>query len=252
MKGVSEVIDLVESERKLKSENTKAILMPFVIFLVGLIILTVVGGSVVPMFEKRAQREIISLEITVAKGLWTFFSYTWFILLPLIGGAIISYGHAQRVLIGPVRSKLDEIWPFKMHRQYCGIRLLRLLGLLKQSGCGDDEAYEIMESYSSKYFAHFLQYYSTSYKNGESRSKYFGVGLLEKLQMIRLRRYFNSTGDAAFCIAIIDISKKSLLDVEVASRSIIARYQLGFIMVGISLGVLGIGVVLEGGMQIMD
>jgi type II secretory pathway component PulF len=252
MKGVTEIIDLVESERKLKKDNLMAILLPLVIFLTGLIILIIIGGFIVPMFEKRAQHVLLSPEITLAKGLWSFFSNTWFILIPFIVTCIVFYGQAQRDMIGKFRYKLDTVWPFKMHRQYCGLRLLRMMGLLKQSGCNDDEAYKIIESYSSKYFANFLQYYSQSYKIGESRAKYFGVGLLDKLQMIRLRRYFNGVDDSVFCNAIIEISKKSELDIILSSRSIVARYQLGLIMVGISLGVLGIGVVLEGGMQIME
>jgi type II secretory pathway component PulF len=251
MTGVTQVIDLVESEKKLKSENMNAIMMPLIIALVGLVILTAVGGFVIPMFQARAQDELSSPEISLAKGLWNFFTYTWFILIPFILCCIALYGRAQRDMIGSFRYKLDNIWPFKMHRQYCGIRLLRMMGLLKQSGCGDDEAYDIIESYSANYFSHFLRYYKHSFRIGESRAKYFGVGLLDKLQMIRLRRYFNSVDDATFCNAIIEISKKSEIDIVLASRTTVARYQLALIMFGITLGVIGVGVVLEGGMQIL-
>ena len=250
--NIGEVIRIIDTESKLKRDSITSLLMPTMVFIVGLVILIVIGGVLLPMIEERAKKPVESTEAEFARMLWTFFSGYWFLYVPGLLAGLGALRYMQRNLVNSFRVKLDGIWPLCMYKQFCSVRFLTLTSLLKSSNVPDDEAFNLIAEYSDNYLKLFMKRYANAYLIGDRRESYFGKGLLDTTQLIRLRRFFSGFKDEKFNQALLSTSKQSAVDFEVSARSILSRWQLFISLSGIILGALGIGIVLDGGILIAD
>lgn len=249
---VKEVVGLIESEKGLKKQALSQLMVPFTIFMVGLMTLTAVGGFILPMIEARTDGVVTGFEADFGRGLWFVFSNFWFVLVPALATLVVFYTRIQKNWTGKAREKADQFWPFRLYRQFCGLRFLTLTGLLKRSGCEDNDAFELISRYASPYFRSYLEQYASAFLIGEPRSKYFGHGLLDKLQIIRLRRFFSGVNDIVFSNAVIAVSKQSEQDIILSSNKVVMRWQLALMVFGFIFGTLGIGIVIDGGVLLAD
>lgn len=247
MDEVNKVIHLMVKEREVKRDMIHTLFMPLMIFAMGIVVIAVVAGVILPMMEARAND--ISLESPEAKlgrFFYVMFTEYGFVLLPLLVALIAGYTRILTNFVGKGRSLLDKIWPFKLYRQFLSLRFLTLMGLLKKSGCDDADAYEILHTYGSRYFRVHLEHYMNSFTVGEARINYFGEGLLEPVQMIRIRRYFQGVNDTVFSNAIINVADMSIRDITMSNKRVVDKFTYFLMFTGLILLGLGVGIVIDG------
>lgn len=244
---VNKVISLLDKEKSLYREMMSQIFMPFTILMMGIIALGVVSGVILPMMEKRAKGGTLdSPEAQLGRFFYDVFIQNGFVLLPLAILLFIGYKSFLREYVYQGRRKLDLIWPFKLYRQFLGLRFLTLVGLLKKSGVDDEEVYSILQEYSSKYFYVHLEHYKSSYKVGEARENYFGEGLLDPIQFIRIRRYFHGVNDEIFSNAIISAADTSIQDIMISNKNFVNKLTYFLMLTGLIFLGLGVGIVIDG------
>lgn len=244
---VNKVISLMAKEKELYRDITSTLFMPATILLMGIVALGVVSGVILPIMESRAKSTTLdSPEAQLGRIFYDIFILNGYVIVPLVLMLFIGYKSFLKNYVKAGRRKLDAIWPFKLYRQFLSLRFLTLTGLLKQSGCDDKEAYAILHSYGSKYFQVHLDHYSESYSVGESRDNYFGDGLLEPIQLIRIRRFFHGVNDKIFSAAIIDAADSSLRDITMSNRNFINKLTYFLMLTGLMFLGLGVGIVIDG------
>ena len=244
---VNQVIELISREKSLYRDLINQLFMPFTILLMGIVVLGVVSGVILPMMEKRAKAGVLdSPEAELGRFFYDVFIQNGFVLLPLALGAFVGYKSFLKNYVYFGRQKLDQVWPFKLYRQFLSLRFLTLVGLLKKSGIDDTEVYSILHSYGSKYFQVHLEHYTESYKIGEARDNYFGEGLLDPIQFIRIRRYFHGVNDETFSNAIIAASDLSLQDITISNKTFVSKLVYFLMLIGLTFLGLGVGIVIDG------
>lgn len=247
MDEVNKVIGLMVKEREVKRDMVSTLFMPLMIFGMGIVVISAVAGVILPMMESRTKDlSLDSPEAQLGRFFYIMFTEFGYIVLPAIGGLIVFYNKLLSSYVYRGRQTLDKIWPFKLYRQFLSLRFLTLMGLLKKSGCDDAEAYEILHAYGSKYFQYFLEHYMHSFSVGEARINYFGSGLLESVQLIRIRRYFHGVNDTVFSNAIINVADMSIRDITMSNKKVVDKWTYFLMLTGLILLGLGVGIVIDG------
>jgi type II secretory pathway component PulF len=254
-RSLRKITDLVEVELKLIDEVVKQLLQPFVIFLAGIGIMMAVGGFIVPNLERQSKTILTGNEAMIAKGLFWFGTNMWPVIAVLIVALMVGTRYLQDNWTedskgGRFRPVFDSIWPFSVYRVFWSIRLMRLIGLLKQAGVGDKESFQIISRFGSPYINYHIDLMLGALMVGKRRKEYFLKGLLSKSQAVRLGRYFRNTQDDEFAVGLLDVSEQAEIDVALEFRRASKRFELFFLLSGLFLMAMGVGAVLDGGVAV--
>jgi len=255
--ALRKITQLVEVERALISDLVKQVLQPFVIFVVGIGILMGVGGFIIPSLEAQSKTILATNEAMFAKGLWWFGTNFWPIVLCIVLAALFGLRRLQdnwsedRAL-GNLRPIFDSVWPFSVYRVFWSVRLMRLLGLLKQAGVGDKEAFNVIARFGSPYINFHIDRMLNALMVGQRRKDYFMKGLLSKSQGVRLSRYFRNTQDDDFAAGLIEVSEQAETDIALEFRRASKRFELFFLLAGLGMMAMAVGAVLDGGVAVVE
>lgn len=248
--SVKEILNLVETERRISKNSISTVMTGVLIFLAGIGMLCFVGGVLLPKIEKIVTNMPTSIEIQIAEGSFWFFTTMWWIYVPLLIASFIIFRHLQHNYTGSLRSSI-EVWPFNLYKTFCGLRLLKLTGLLKQAGLSDAEAYSTIAKYSSNYFKKHLNRYIKHFSTGKQREDYFASGLVDTGQMVQLRMFFKHD-DSVFSRGCIHVSKESETAIEMANEKVVKRWLWILIFAGLGLFVLALGSAVDGFVAVMS
>ncbi|WP_338854167.1 hypothetical protein WE348_23060 (plasmid) [Alteromonas macleodii] len=251
------IIDLVETESRLKGKAISNLALPLVLFAAGLLINVVMGGIVIPRQESISGIVVDTPEALLAKGIaWFFLSY-WYLVILLIGFMAFGVAKLQSYMrpddrAGTVRVIFDNVWPFNLYKIFWSIRLARLLGYLKLADVKDIEALKIIKKFSSRFMGYHIDILISGLQVGREKKHYFGKELFLPTQMIRIRRFFTNADNAAFANALVAMSYKSEKDVEMQNRRTVTKYVIFFVFVGLGLSIFGIGAVIDAALLSID
>ncbi len=244
------IIDLVETEKRLRSEALQQLAMPLFLFVAGLLINFVMGGIVIPRQESISRIEVDTPEALLAKGIAYFFSNYWWLVALILGMLAFGFGKMQDYLRpddkgGFFRGFLDTVWPFSLYKVFWSIRLARLLGYLKLADVKDIEALKIIKKFSSRFMGYHIDILISGLQVGKDKRSYYGKELFLPTQMIRIRRFFTNADNQAFANALVSMSYQAEKDVAMQNRRVVTKYVLFFVFAGLGLAVFGVGAVID-------
>jgi type II secretory pathway component PulF len=248
---VQSIANLVSIERNIVKEGWSSIGFPLVFVILGLSTMAIVGLFVLPIFTKNGAKVTWTFEMTAAKFVSDFIISFWPLVITFIVGGMAAFKMSQPTWIGGYREVADNIWPYSLYRVFWSIRIIRLLGLLKKAKMRDLDALYIIRKYGSPYINHYLDEMIRHAKIGTNKKDYFGKGLLEKSQLVRLETYLNLS-DSDFADGLLEVSEQAVNDVRATYKRVIARWSLILLLIGFGLMVLGVGAVLDGTVTLIN
>lgn len=244
------IIDLVETENRLKKESLTSMATPLFMFFGGILISVVMGGIVIPQLEAANRIVVDTPEALLAKGIAYVVNDFWFILVPAIVLFIVGLNLLQAYVrpddkAGFIRSVLDNVWPFNLYKIFWSIRVARLLGYLKLAEVKDVEALKIIKKFSSRFMGYHIDILIAGMQAGKPKQSYFGTELFMATQLIRIRRFFTKSDNTEFAKALVSMSYLSEKDVEMQNRNMVTKYVLVFTLVGLAISIFSIGAVID-------
>jgi hypothetical protein len=248
--GISGVSELVKVERDIRQTAFATLLQPGVMALLAIIVNGAIGHYLIPSLESvNPSPAQGSFERNAAVALGHVVFDGWALVLLAVVGLAAGYGYLQRHLSGPFRAKLDKTWPFSNYRILWGIRVMKLLGLLKQSGIRDIEALGLISTYGSPFIRLHINNMIYAARVGRGQQA-FGIGLLSDVQLVRLSAS-RTLSDEKFTRALLAAAEQSTLDIKMQNRRAIKAcgfllYLLFFVFGGLAVGAIfktGMGLV---------
>lgn len=242
---VLSISELVSIEKSIVKEGWTSIGFPMIIVLLGVMTLSIVGIFVLPIFTKNSGDITWTFEMLVAKHTAYIMTTFWPLIVAAIFGSISAFKYSQSRWIGPKRYYADRIWPYSLYRVFWSIRIIRLLGLLKKAKMRDLDALYIIRKYGNTYINHFLDEMIRNARSGTNKKDYFGKGLLEKAQLVRLETYLNLS-DRDFADGLLEVSDQAVNDVRATYKQVVSRWSIALLLLGLGIMIIGIGAVLDG------
>lgn len=245
------ITQLVEAESNLVKEAVGQLIMPLMMFVMGVSLNIVMGGIVIPKLEKISKVVVDTPEALLSKGIAGFVMGYWYVLVILLVGIVVGFSYLQKNLrpddasMGWFRGILDTVWPFSLYKVFWSIRISRLLGYLKLAEVKDSEALLIIKKFGSRFVGYHVDIMLAGIQVGKPKKEYFGKGLFMPTQMIRIRRFFTNADNHSFANALVKMSLQSEKDVKMVNKSIVTKWQMFFMFTGLGLGLFSIGGVID-------
>jgi hypothetical protein len=248
--GISGVSNLVKIERGIRQTALSTLLQPGVMALLAIIANAGIGQYLIPALESANRQGIQnSVERTVSVALGHVVFDGWPLLLLMMGGLVALYSYLQRHLTGPARATLDKTWPFLNYRTIWGIRVMKLVGLLKQAGVRDIDALTLISTYGSPFVRGHLETMIYAAKTGRGKAA-FGIGLLSDVQLVRLSAS-RSLSDEQFTRALLHSAEQSTIDIKLQNRRAIKACGFLLYLVFFIFGGLSVGAIFKTGMGLV-
>lgn len=241
---LNSIADLVALERQIFKDAFQTLAMPFILALLGLISNAAIGHYIIPMLEEGLRTPPAqTLERTISSILGIAIFEYWYLIIAAFSTIIVSYIYAQRNLTGPIRDQLDQTWPFSNAKSIWGLRIMKLLGLLKRAKVRDTYALELLRDYGTPFVRIHIDRMLYDAKVGLGK-KNFGNGLLSDAQLIRLSAY-RELPDDQFTQALLNASDNAVVDIKLQNKRAITITMYLFILIFLVFGGLGVGAIMK-------
>ena len=243
---INKVSELVKIERNIVKDALSVLFLPIILALLSIVANASIGKYALPMLEQSSSKASTpsferSFTIFMGEAVFTW----WPLLLTMFLVMVFSYKYVQHNYTGSFRSRLDNVWPFSNYRVIWGIRIMQLVGLLKQAAVRDIDALEMISQYGSPYINHHIQKMIFAAKTGNGKRE-FGFGFLSDIQLIRLDG-FRDLSDEEFTKGLLEAAINATTDVSLQNKRAISMYSYIFILLFFVFAFIGIAAIVKSG-----
>lgn len=229
-KPMDVVLTFIKQEKAVNKHARQMMLPPFIWLMMSLIMLGGMSGYVIPEFDlDGVLKETVELQAS-RYAYWLIFQNPLFLIV-LFGSLYVGYKASLQNLrhdglLGALRRYLDDKWPFSVYRTIWSARIMKILGLLKKNNMQDVQALKFLKMHATPYAKGQIEYLINNYAVGTDKRKFFGKGLLNKIQRVRIGMFLRMN-DEAFQKGLIKVADRSVDDMMKRYRRVFTMWRYG-------------------------